>query len=602
MSNRKILLLFIFILILAAGLRLYGINFDQSHHLHPDERFLTMVSTEIKIPTTFYNYFSQKESVLNPYNFKFTFYVYGTLPLLITRLFAEILKMIDYDHIFLVGRYLSVFFDICTLIAIYFLSLKIFSRNKNMALWAMFFYAISVLPIQQSHFFTVDSFTVFFSTLTVFLFYLFLEKKQLILLSLTGISFGLTLASKISIVITLPLFILVLFFLFLPRIRSLNNIIRYFIKTFGYILLFLISAGISFRVFQPYAFEGLISIFPNFIKNISEASKMITGEYDYPPNIQWAYTAPVIWPLKNIFYWGLGPIISLLTGGGIFATLFGTNKNYKKKSLFILFFMSIIFLYQGIQLAKYMRYFYPLYPYMAIFSGLAVFTLISYFKYKYRKMITLLILILSLYWPLSFIAIYSRPHSRVLASEWIYKNIPQNSTITSEEWDDGLPLGLPSYINNYKNVGLGIYNTDNLEKWNLIADKLAGVDYIILSSNRLSGSIPRFPLRYPVASRYYPLLFQGKLGFTQVAKITSFPSLGIPLLDSYISLITINDQSAEESFTVYDHPQIYIFKKTNFSKNKFLKTLEVERVRLLKEENPAETNYFYRFLKKKVKY
>lgn len=599
MHNRKLKLLLIFILLLAVGLRLYGLNFDQSHHLHPDERFLTMVSTEIKIPPTLHNYFSQKDSVLNPYNHKFSFYVYGIFPLLITRFFAELFKMTDYDHIFLVGRVLSVIFDISTLIIVYFLSLRMFSRNKSIALWAAFFYAIAVFPIQQAHFFTVDSFTVFFSTLTVFLFYLFLELKKPSLLLLTGISFGLTLASKISIVITLPLFVLALVLFSFPKIKNINNIIKFITKIAGYLFLFLVAVGFSFRVFQPYAFDGLFTLYPNFIQNITEASKMITGEYDYPPNIQWAYTTPILWPIKNIFYWGLGPVISLLAAGGIIIFLIEKRKENKGKSLFILLFMAIIFFYQGIQLAKYMRYFYPLYPYLTIFAGFMASMLISILKHKAKNIALIIIVVLSLYWPLSFMTIYSRPHSRVMASEWIYQHIPPNSTITSEEWDDGLPLGLQGYINTYKNIGLGIYNTDNIEKWNLIADKLSGADYIILSSNRLSGSIPRYPLRYPVASRYYQLLFQGKLGFAQVAKITSFPSLGIPLLKSYISIITFNDQSAEESFTVYDHPQIYIFKKTGFSKNKFLKTLEIERVKLLKEENPAETNFFYRFLKRK---
>lgn len=599
MYKWKSTLLFIFILLLALGLRLYGLNFDQSHHLHPDERFLTMVSTEIKIPPSLYNYFSQKESVLNPYNYKFNFYVYGTFPLLITRFFAELFKMTDYDHIFLVGRYLSAIFDVCTLIIVYFLSLRMFSFNKLIALLAAFFYAIAVFPIQQAHFFTVDSFTVFFSTLTVFLFYFFLEIKKKYLLMLTGISFGLTLASKISIVITLPLFVSALILLKFPKVKDFNNILKFIINIIESLSLFLITTGVSFRIFQPYAYNGLFTIFPNFIQNISEASKMITGEYDYPPNIQWVYTSPIIWPLKNIFYWGLGPIICLFAISGIIIFLLTKNDKSKVKSLFILFFMAIIFLYQGIQLAKYMRYFYPLYPYLTIFAGFTVFKLINVLKNKIKIFVLIVIIVLSIYWPLSFMAIYSRPHSRVMASEWIYQHIPTNSTITSEEWDDGLPLGIPGYTGSYNNIGLGIYNTDLKEKWNLIADKLSDVDYIILSSNRLFGSIPRYPLRYPVASRYYPLLFQGKLGFEQVAKITSFPSLGLNLFKSYFPILTIDDHDSEESFTVYDHPQIYIFKKTTYSKEKFLTALELERINLLKEENPAETNFFYRFLKRK---
>jgi hypothetical protein len=49
----------------------------------------------------------------------------------------------------------------------------------------------------------------------------------------------------------------------------------------------------SFRIFQPYAFNGLIDFSPKFIANIHEAHQMITGQIDYPPNIQWQHTFPL---------------------------------------------------------------------------------------------------------------------------------------------------------------------------------------------------------------------------------------------------------------------------------------------------------------------
>ena len=56
-------------------------------------------------------------------------------------------------------------------------------------------------------------------------------------------------------------------------------------------------------------------------------------------------------------------------------------------------------------------------------------------------------------------------------------------------------------------------------------DQLDQADYIILSSNRLYGSIPRLPTRYPMTVRYYKALFDGSLGFKKVADIHSYPSL-----------------------------------------------------------------------------
>ena len=98
-------------------------------------------------------------------------------------------------------------------------------------------------------------------------------------------------------------------------------------------------------------------------------------------------------------------------------------------------------------------------------------------------------------------------------------------------------------------------------------------DYLFISSNRQWGSLPRIPERFPLTTVYYrsllgcppekeiewcysvaqPGMFKGDLGFELVQVFQSDPSIG-PL--------RINDQFAEEAFTVYDHPKVLIFRKT----------------------------------------
>jgi hypothetical protein len=72
----------------------------------------------------------------------------------------------------------------------------------------------------------------------------------------------------------------------------------------------------------------------------------------------------------------------------------------------------------------------------------------------------------------------------------------------------------------------------------------------------LWGSIPKVPEIYPLTSGFYQDLFAGKLGFTKVAEITSYPT--IPVFN-----IPISDDSAEEAFTVFDHPKVLIYKRVN---------------------------------------
>ncbi len=108
-----------------------------------------------------------------------------------------------------------------------------------------------------------------------------------------------------------------------------------------------------------------------------------------------------------------------------------------------------------------------------------------------------------------------------------------------------------------------LYEADNsAEKWQTIAKNLNEADYLILASNRLWKPLPRLadcqsqPC-YPKTARYYESLFAGRLGFEMVAAFSSFPQT--PILG-----LEIKDTAADESFTVYDHPQVFIFKKEPF--------------------------------------
>ena len=46
------------VLLLGFVLRFWGVNWDQGTHLHPDERFITMVATDLRIPDSLGQYFN----------------------------------------------------------------------------------------------------------------------------------------------------------------------------------------------------------------------------------------------------------------------------------------------------------------------------------------------------------------------------------------------------------------------------------------------------------------------------------------------------------------------------------------------------------------
>jgi len=155
------------VVIIGATLRLIGIQWDDNAHLHPDERFLTMVATGISWPQNTLDYFNTHISPLNPHNKGFSFYVYGTYPVHFVKLVADVLHKDNYDQLPIIGRYMSTIADLITLILVYLLASYI-SKNKTAGVFAALCYATAVLPIQISHFFTVDPYATLFGTLTVY--------------------------------------------------------------------------------------------------------------------------------------------------------------------------------------------------------------------------------------------------------------------------------------------------------------------------------------------------------------------------------------------------------------------------------------------------
>ncbi len=93
-------------------------------------------------------------------------------------------------------------------------------------------------------------------------------------------------------------------------------------------------------------------------------------------------------------------------------------------------------------------------------------------------------------------------------------------------------------------------------------------DYVMIPTNRRYDSQARIPSRWPMTNRYFEALFDGELGFELVALFNESFELG-PLkvsdqhLPIYDSPSWLNELEAEEAFHVYDHPAVFVFRKTD---------------------------------------
>lgn len=557
---------FLFFLILVAGVafRLYGLSWDQGYHLHPDERAIVMFTTPLQFPKTIFEFFSPA-SPWNPH-----FFAYGSFPLYALKIAGYLLGIFNplftqYSHINLPGRIMSVFFDLGTLTIIFLFGKKLF--NKNIALLAAFFYAVSVLPIQLSHFYAVDTPLTFFVLLTLYQLINFYQKPTVGKSMQVGFLFGLSLATKTSAIVlitSIGMAIVIDFLLIILKNPHRPHIwfphLPKFIKKLlvdGLVIIFI--TAITFIVLEPYA---LID-FRTFWQQQLQQRQMTYDAFTFPYTLQYVGKIPYWHELKNIFLWGQGPILAIFSFLGVFYFTFRLIRKADTKwaqEFILLTFFITYFLVVGSFAIGFMRYLLPIYPLLCLFAAVFFFQLYNRLSSHLGKLIASGYLLIAIIWPLSFIHIYTKPNTRVIASEWINNNIPQGASLAVEHWDDTLPLFGQQ---NYKIVTLSFYDFDTPQKWEMINTQLSQTDYLIIASNRLYTPLQKLtncqklpPDKcYPLTSQYYRKLFGGTLGFKKVAEFTTYPTLEVSSWK-----FVIDDSSADESFTVYDHPKVMIFK------------------------------------------
>lgn len=550
------------ILVLALALRLHGHNWDDGQFLHPDERFITSVLVDrIHLPGL-----ANLSAILDPSHSPLNVraqdedgnpasFAYGSLPLYVTGFIAWVLGVLTgqdlktYAHTVSIGRYLSALLDVGTVLLAMLFARRAFGTFASILTGVLL--ASTVLAIQLAHFFTTDAWVTFFATAALYCTQRIHEDDRLRWLILTGVALGAALATKVSIV-TLFLSVAVAI-LFSCSTSSQRNMIacgaRRTIAVFGALV-------IVFALFEPYALWA-----PKpFLHDLLEQRDIISGRFDIPYTLQFNGTTPGHYQLENLIRWGAGPALGLAAIVSVGLAFRGNWRRPRSAEFLLLTWIIPYFLLIAIAEAKFLRYVAPIIPALVILTGAYLARGLS--RTSARSLTRALmigpiavVLASTLIWASAFESIYSRPHTRVAASEWIYEHVPTGSTITSEYWDDPLPLPLSDTLrrHQYQHLSLDLYaDRDNKQAFRYVNESLQKADYIVLSSDRLAESIPRLPWRYPVISRYYALLDSGQLGFQLVYESDDALHLG-PL--------HISKRTADESFTVYDHPHVRIYKK-----------------------------------------
>lgn len=539
----------------------------------------------------------------------------------------------DYHGQQLMGRTMASIFDLISLLLVFVIARRLYSSRT--ALIATALVAFSVTNIQIAHFYITEPFLVTFMLTALYFSVRLMQKPSWWAAAGAGLFIGFSVASKVTSALIFLMVIAAVALRAGYRLRSrklgaeLDDPVGmvaatakersltfrgHFLRGLRYVAVAALFTIIGFGISEPYVYwqfdfsklqpiqgQTFQETFNNFMSSnpwgqavIEEAGTQSGSEASngIPFTRQYVGTVPVLYHFEQLVFWGVGivPGLSILIGLGIALWL-----AIKRRPAEIILLACALPYFATILIGetKWMRYMLPL---AVVFSILSAAWLSRGAKWAAEKWprtngartspvrtwqrnaipaFTVLAILFSFLWAVAYSNIYTQDESRVQASAWMYENIPDGSTMSEgTSWDDALPIGLAQIPGQApRDQGARQFTQTNLEFYDdhtadeelrLISGWMNQTDYIYFSSNRLYGSIPHLPWRYPVQTTFYQLLYAGKLGYQLVHTEQVLPE---------IFGIQFYDQLADESFSVYDHPRVDIFKKTTTLTEDQMRTL-----------------------------
>ena len=512
------------ILALAIAVRVFGIDFDERHYFHPDERAIANAVLRL----------SFHPLKLNP-----EFFAYGSFPFYVTRAAMVPLSLVNpwfgsYDGAVFVGRALSALWGAATVLLLVLAVRRRYGEGAGLS--AGLLLSLSVLHVQNAHFATNDVPLTFLVLLALVLFGRYAEEGRPRHLLLGSVVAGLALATKVS---AAPLL--------LPLAAAVWLRYRADREPYRAAVLLLAAAGTglaAFAVAQPYAFLD----FSRFSHDVLEQSRMVRSAGTLPYTNQYIGTPKVLYELKEIVLWGLGPFLGLAALWGVLR-LARRFRQWTPFETVVLVWAVPYFLVTASFDVKFPRYLLPLYPFFALWAATSLTELAG--RSRHGRIVRGIVVSGTALWALAFLSIYARPFTPVTASRWFYESVAPGKKVVAQHWDEGFPLPLPGLSPaSYQIVDFGYYEEDSPAKIAKLARELASADAAVFQTKRIYGAVTRAPKKFPLTNNYLRLLFSGDLGFVLVKDVTSRPSL---------AGISFPDELADESFSIYDHPKFLYF-------------------------------------------
>ncbi|MFH0979442.1 MAG: glycosyltransferase family 39 protein, partial [Candidatus Roizmanbacteria bacterium] len=494
-NNNFQLFIWLFVIGLLVYSRFINLGWSLPYPMHPDERNMAISIQQLSCKFPINNFLN----CFNPH-----FFAYGQFPLYLGYVIVWLMKFFDGDLGWPIGfqeavislRFISAvasIISIFVLIKIVFLISNLKSKSQN---WLIFLVlTFSPYAIQFAHFGTTESLLMLFYSLIIYYCLKILDSKTLNTkyLILASVYSGLAIATKVSSVI----FVIVPAIVLISKIKyqrsklSLNLKVLTF--TFGFALCTLIFA----LLFSPHNFLN----WREFVGSMRYESDVALGKYIVFYTRQFVNVIPVLFQMTKVFPYALGWPVFILGMLGVLGVEWRDKKVNLLRFAFLVYFLPNAFLF-----AKWTRFMVPIFPLMSIFAILFLLKLFDFltnikkfFTFNFLPVLLtfafLLLTLITIFPGISYLSIYQKPDVRFQASEWIYKNIPENSYILSETANVvDIPIELESYKVHkvYKVISFNFYDLDeNPQLQEELKEHLNKADYIFIPSRRIFANSPK---------------------------------------------------------------------------------------------------------------
>ncbi|MDA0746604.1 MAG: tetratricopeptide repeat protein [bacterium] len=562
-DNRKIHLALTTLLLLAAALRFYGLDWGtdrttgEFHRFHPDEvtvirntRWVGVNLSRIEAP-------------------------YGKAPMYLlwaAGKTASLLGVADpfletdnrsVRRLYLIGRGISAALGTLTVALVFFIGRHLAGPATGLLAAAL----LAACPghIQQCHYYTVDGSLAFWVTLSLW-FMLHMPSARTSLYIACGIACGLATGTRLAGVwLGVPFLV--------AQCWSGNTVTTWRIQwrslLHPHVALYIASAGLVSLACEPFLLLDPTSFFSaDKVLQLMGSVRIVTGEHITIWTLYDFSTTPYLFHLTHLLYYAMGGPFQLAGLAGLLLAFW----HRERATWVLLAWFLAYFLVVGNLHSKPIRYIVPLLPILAVLGARAIVAagawLQPHSRIPVRALLALLICLPTFAYGFAIERIYQKEDARIVAKRWIQTNIPPGKTVLVER--GGFPTSWMVPQDHYRtrtDDAIFFINVENCVPYaaqvEFIQAKLSGTDWIALIAENRMQQYLAVPQRYPIGYQYYRRLADETLGFEQVAVFQVTPGIG-PW--------TWQQENVEPTITAFDHPRVLMYRHTDANVDALLST------------------------------